>query len=103
MSHYGKEFDQTWRLLRAAIPTRRPVRVCVVQSELLKRHHGDDMLGDCDLATGTMRIAAFLDRDLAIDTLIHEYAHHLSRRVGHGKAWGEAYSRCYRAVFPENQ
>ena len=37
----------------------------------------------------------------AIDTLIHEYAHAVAwnrRGSDHGPAWGEAYSRCYRAV-----
>lgn len=36
------------------------------------------------------------------DTLIHEWAHAMCGTVAHGRQWAKAFSRCYRAVYPED-
>jgi len=46
------------------------------------------------------RETILLDRDsgydLLVNTLIHEFAHHLSGSFGHGRKWSDAYSLIYR-------
>jgi len=71
----------------------------------------DTLCGDCRLVNGKRKIKEFhirinnhLNEELAIDTLVHEWAHILAWDAPgdeHGAAWGRAYSRVYRIYLKE--
>jgi len=105
-----ERWDQAeWRAaigsLRAMCPA--PMPVSVRRCKLPDGHYGDTLrLRD--------RFAVRVSRDCenqhhALLVLAHEWAHALSWDLQarhddhHEEHWGLAYSRCYRAVFPENR
>lgn len=71
----------------------------------------ETLCGDCCLINGKKKRKEFLIRinnelseELAIDTLVHEWAHILSWDAPgdeHGGAWGFAYSKVYRIYLKE--
>lgn len=102
-SHYGALFDEILQRLRSGGLTERPVRVRTVTAAPLKKHHGCTVYGD--YCGGKIRIARGLSMELAIETLIHEFAHHVDQHDGmtcredHRDSWGKSYAKCFRAVY----
>ena len=89
------------RALRSEAPPRYAVRVRLVEIA----EEGD--YGSCEYRDWTkpphflIRLRRGMDHDLAFFVLTHEWAHALSWFMcdeDHDKVWGEAYSRCWRAV-----
>ena len=71
----------------------------------------DGLCGDCALINGKrkrkefrIRISNRMSEEMAIDTLVHEWAHILAWDAPgdeHGPAWGRAYSKVYRIYLTE--
>ena len=95
--------------LRIHLPPSRPVTVLVGRQL-------SDRYGDCSIVRGTfqIRVCKSLNEAVAIECLLHEWAHALSwracvgtaaksrslaphefDRLGHGAPWGLAYSKVY--------
>lgn len=89
------------RALRQAVPTRYPVRVYIRELE-------PDLAGDCDLVEDefgekrfVIRLNSKVDETAKVLMLVHEWSHAVSwfsPGPDHGKAWGQAYARCYRTI-----
>ena len=92
----------TW--LRRTFPPPHPVRV-----RRLCMPKGEKLCGDTWLGVG-MRFAIRVERRqswaLALDTLLHEWAHTLTWHGNdtdwHGAEWGLQYARIYRAFLEWN-
>lgn len=90
------------RILRRQCMPAHPVHVRRVQLQgewghcwLRKRKHRKVFL---------IAIDSRMPDQLALETLVHEWAHALSwyePGTDHSVAWGRAYARCYRAVIEE--
>lgn len=71
----------------------------------------DGYYGDCEKKRGhfNIRLSKAMNFHESLLVLIHEWAHAMSwdlqnrRDPHHDEHWGVCYSRCYRAVFVENQ
>lgn len=96
---YGT-LTQAKRMLRDSVFPRHPIRVRVCELE-------PELAGDCDLIEDlfgnkrfVIRINDAIDETAKVLMLIHEWSHAISwyARPDHGKAWGRAYARCYRAI-----
>lgn len=91
-SAYGKEFDAAVRRLRRSGFTDRPFRVQTLPAKELPGLFGD--YGD-----GLIRIVRGLTWHVAVEVLLHEYAHHVDREPGqtirnhHRASWGATYGR----------
>lgn len=92
-------FAEYYARLRQWLPTKRPLRVLFVPESRLHDEHGFEVWGD--YSNGTIRISESVSDQQAVDVLIHEVAHHLSRRKRHGPKFWDAHGRCYRALFGE--
>ena len=98
------DWPLTWaalRELRRAVPVAHPVHVRTCELA--------GVWGDCWLRRRRRRwcFMVRLDRrqpdELAVQTLVHEYAHlaawYSADPTDHGDAWALAYGRCYRLVL----
>lgn len=90
-------FQEHYRRLKRLFPTRRKLRVCFVPASRLRKEHGEPVYADW--SEGHIRIADNLSEHDALHALVHEFAHHLSRRKRHGKQFWETHGRIYRALF----
>ena len=103
-SRYGKKFDKVLRDLRKECPIEAPIRV--VTKDL-----GKAKLCGCCIAylrpSGKIeRFVIEIDKAMsiamAIDTLLHEWAHALDKEANgipmepHRNSWGECYARVWR-------
>jgi hypothetical protein len=110
--HDRQLFFRIVEQLKLRMPPSRPV-VVLAGRQLAARD------GDCGIVRGQfqIRVSRNLNEPAAIDVLIHEWAHALSRevcvgkvahsrsisdyefdRLAHGPKWGLAYSKVYRCV-----
>lgn len=103
-SWYGVDFDTCYRDLRDQLPNKIiRLKLQTVPCRLLTRCHGFSVWGD--YGDGVIRIGRGLSLSLALDALIHEYAHYLDdngvtkKRYFHTVAWGANYGRCFGVVF----
>ncbi len=89
------------KALRTEAPTRHPVRVRIVDLP------SESDYGSCEYHEWTkppyflIRLRRGMDHDLAFFVLTHEWAHAVAWfrcEEDHDRVWGEAYSRCWRAV-----
>jgi hypothetical protein len=93
MKNY-RNYSQFVRFLKQKLPARYPVSVRRVSVP-------KDEFGDCVLYNRkfTIRIDRCLPEWLALEVLIHEFAHSLSNwsdKEPHTDEWGVAYSKIYR-------
>jgi hypothetical protein len=105
----GRDFDSCLRFLRERWPTRRQVRVCTVP-----RVHPQDEWGLTWRRGDYWKISvARTTPQLAMDTLMHEWAHVLCGEENeakglpwdhkvHGDRWGVWHSRIYRSYYDES-
>lgn len=115
-SHYGELFDAALRRLRLANLLTLPVSVKTVEPPLVDG--GVRLCGSCeplfdnddeDFIVGfKIVIERNLHLDLAVDTLVHEWAHAMDLemqgtrwRKAHRNTWGNSYAKAYRAVHRE--
>lgn len=91
--------------LRRHFPCQYPVRVYLRDGCALKKSHGQEVYGDCDLIDEE-RIVIHInynqnDYEL-VETILHEWAHAVcydKQRITeefHDDTWGKIYSRIYR-------
>lgn len=97
---YVKNYKKLVKFLKDNFPQDYPVSVRrVVMSQ--------EYDGDCQLKNKhyLIRINKCLKEHVAIDTLLHEYAHCVSWNKctsdHHCSEWGKAYSKLYRAFLKE--
>lgn len=103
---YGPWLQRDLNILRRELPPNLPVKVVIENApgafaSCSIVDSDDDGVRDLFL----IRIDPGLDRVIAMDSLVHEWAHTLSwdEEVKHGDhcdAWGIAYARVYRALLP---
>lgn len=99
-------FEKTLKLLKKKLPAPFPVRIKYVETLEKRGEFGTAELVD------DKKFVITIDKttceDIAIDTLMHEWAHILSWTVGnnwkkwqeeHGPEFGVAYSRVYQVVY----
>ena len=96
--------DQKWRKLtgrlRREFPCRRRIEVRRVSGKNLRGLHGE-----CLYQNGRFLIRINKNQSfaLAVDSLLHEWAHvltfHGNDTDDHGEEWGLAYARLYRAYL----
>jgi len=89
------EFYGAVDFLKKKIPPPHPI---CVQRVLLKEDHGRcHFNGD----RFTIVVDRRLSEEMAIETLLHEWAHAISWNSykPHGPKWGRAYSRVYRTYL----
>ena len=88
-----KKFHDTARLLKKSLPADLPVKIRRV---IMPK----DAWGDCSLEGDyyLIRVEKNVPDYLAIDILMHEYAHALSwnKQDDHSNSWGIAYAKIYR-------
>lgn len=114
-SVYGKKFDKVTRMLRIEFPLGVPTTVKTVKN-LKCGESGELICGQCissenskGVAKGFLvEIARDLPLSVAIDTLLHEWAHatdHLANgdpsMHPHRNSWGVHYARIWRAYAGE--
>jgi hypothetical protein len=114
-SFYGKKFDKVVQMLRKEFPLGVPIAVKTVK-KLRCRDGGELLYGQCSSSSNSKgvvkKFVVEVDRDLplglAIDTLLHEWAHatdHLkngdSGAHPHRNSWGVHYACIWRAYSGE--
>jgi hypothetical protein len=117
-SKYGEQFDKALRLLRDKLPISVPV-VVRTKVNLVCDDTGEDLFGQCMAHFNTRkRITRFvidivrgLEVEIAIDTLLHEWAHavdmtengHADDEDAHRDSWGAAYAKVWRVFTDEDK
>lgn len=101
-----KKFNEKLRRLRHHYPTPVPTQVRFVSAGFLCKRYGEPVHGGTIVGGGSavIHIDAASPSAVAIDTLIHEWAHvhddpegqRLARHEHHN-GWGECFARAYRA------
>ena len=114
-SVYGKKFDKVVKLLRKEFPLGVPTIVRTV-GKLRCEESGELIYGQCSSSENSkgvvkkflVEVARDLPLGLAIDTLLHEWAHatdHLENgdpdRHPHRNSWGVHYARIWRVYAGE--
>lgn len=101
----AKRWAHAKRDLESCCPTSKPVRVVRVRSRA--SDDGEHWYGDC-VDRGDNYLIRINRADpvlVAIDTLIHEYAHAMAdhvpsyRRCHHDSLWGVCYAMAYCAAY----
>lgn len=93
-----KTYKELVKFLKKDFPQKYPVSVRRVKMS-------NEYDGDCQLKKGKflIRINKSLSEHVAIDTILHEYAHCIAWKKCtvdcHCSEWGKAYSRLYRAFL----
>lgn len=114
-SVYGKKFDKVVKLLRKEFPLGVPTTVKTVK-KLRCEENGEEIYGQCSSSENSkgvvkkflVEVARDLPLGLAIDTLLHEWAHatdHLENgdpcMHPHRNSWGVHYARIWRVYAGE--
>lgn len=111
MARLAKRYYDTIMELREKCPLRFPVRVLRVDPAKFKSEPGK--IADADFKESkecfVLRISNKLPTDVAIDVVVHEWAHLLlwdyplaeKAEGDHHAEWGVAHARCYRAIFED--
>ena len=93
------EYRSVLKLLKKNCPAKYPISVRRVKL-------GELLYGDCDCVKRKfyIRINKNLDQSMAIDTLLHEWAHALAwnrKKDYHWYGWGRTFSKVYRIYLKE--
>ena len=116
-SIYGQKFDKAIRDLRKKVPL--PVSAKVkTRKNLMCQETGDALYGQCTAHVNsrgrvkrfTIEISRDLPLDVAVDTLLHEWAHAIDQIENgadddahpHRDSWGVAYAKIWRAYMDED-
>lgn len=101
-----KKFNQKLKRLRRRYPAPVPVQVRFVSAAFLLRRYGEPVHGGVTFGGGraVIHVDNAASSAVAIDTLLHEWAHvhddphgERHRRFEHNNGWGECFARAYRA------
>lgn len=101
MTEYGPDFQAAIAKLRASSFSDRPFRVHVVSAAHITKLVGTPSNNGCYVEgnkLGLIYVSKGLAYYVAVETLLHEYAHHVDTTPGetsrkhHRRSWGKTYA-----------